>query len=190
MVHLHVDGKTVVRHPVHQRTVRYPRSGSGHSSQPSAPARTGKNPKTGAAIKIAATTVPKSSSAGATFKAAVAELRKRSNSIEKKVKSGHRVSPCKTNISGYDSRTATATPAATGRRAYPVAWGKLNFEFDYLVPLCIGSIPLRNRQEFAQTASRIGRWGWLRNRWLFLSHTRKYWFCTVKPDVRVSPSFD
>ncbi|MDP2792668.1 MAG: HU family DNA-binding protein [Sulfurisoma sp.] len=34
-------------------------------------ARTGKNPKTGAAIKIAATTVPKFS-AGATFKAAVA----------------------------------------------------------------------------------------------------------------------
>jgi DNA-binding protein HU-beta len=34
-------------------------------------ARTGKNPKTGAAIKIAATTVPKFS-AGATFKTAVA----------------------------------------------------------------------------------------------------------------------
>ncbi|RLJ64834.1 HU family DNA-binding protein [Sulfurisoma sediminicola] len=34
-------------------------------------ARTGKNPKTGAAIKIPATTVPKFS-AGATFKAAVA----------------------------------------------------------------------------------------------------------------------
>ena len=34
-------------------------------------ARTGKNPKTGEAIKIAATTVPKFS-AGATFKAAVA----------------------------------------------------------------------------------------------------------------------
>ena len=34
-------------------------------------ARTGKNPKTGAAIKIAATTVPKFS-AGASFKAAVA----------------------------------------------------------------------------------------------------------------------
>jgi DNA-binding protein HU-beta len=34
-------------------------------------ARTGKNPKTGATIKIAATTVPKFS-AGATFKAAVA----------------------------------------------------------------------------------------------------------------------
>ena len=35
-------------------------------------ARTGKNPKTGAAIKIPATTVPKFS-AGATFKAAVAK---------------------------------------------------------------------------------------------------------------------
>lgn len=38
-------------------------------------ARTGKNPKTGAAIKIPATTVPKFS-AGATFKAAVAKKKK------------------------------------------------------------------------------------------------------------------
>ena len=38
-------------------------------------ARTGKNPKTGAAIKIAATTVPKFS-AGASFKAAVAKKKK------------------------------------------------------------------------------------------------------------------
>jgi DNA-binding protein HU-beta len=39
-------------------------------------ARTGKNPKTGAAIKIPATTVPKFS-AGATFKAAVAAPKKK-----------------------------------------------------------------------------------------------------------------
>lgn len=38
-------------------------------------ARTGKNPKTGAAIKIPATTVPKFS-AGASFKAAVAKKKK------------------------------------------------------------------------------------------------------------------
>lgn len=38
-------------------------------------ARTGKNPKTGAAIKIPATTVPKFS-AGAAFKAAVAKKKK------------------------------------------------------------------------------------------------------------------
>lgn len=38
-------------------------------------ARTGKNPKTGAVLKIAATTVPKFS-AGATFKAAVAGKKK------------------------------------------------------------------------------------------------------------------
>ena len=39
-------------------------------------ARTGKNPKTGAAIKIPATTVPKFS-AGASFKAAVAKKKKK-----------------------------------------------------------------------------------------------------------------
>jgi hypothetical protein len=51
----------------------------------------------------------------------------------------------------------TSTAATARRRADAVAGGKLNLEFDDLVPLRIGAIPFRDGEQFAQTTTRIGR---------------------------------
>lgn len=85
------------------------------------------------------------------------------------------------------SATAAVTSTTALRLADAVPRRKLDFELVDLVPLRIRAIPLRNREQFAQSTAGIGGRGGRRGGGLFLIHVLRHISCAEKPGTPVPP---